>query len=203
MSLIKCKDCGKEISDTSKNCIHCGCPVEKMITCEECGKETVDTNKVCPNCGKSFDSGISIALKKTDLKKIDFSNKKVLFGGVGVIVAVTIIFILIIVFGGGKKVDLQEVYDAIGCSSLYCEVASDGSYLEIDTNPYNIDDFSSSTAIKYVEQANIELGFSEALYTRMGKTRALDGTLTDENDKVKVSWTYHPDNGFNVVYTLK
>jgi len=28
MALIKCNDCGKEISDKAPNCIHCGCPIE-------------------------------------------------------------------------------------------------------------------------------------------------------------------------------
>ena len=27
MALIKCKECGKEISDTANKCIHCGCPL--------------------------------------------------------------------------------------------------------------------------------------------------------------------------------
>ena len=27
MALIKCPDCGKEVSDKAKNCIHCGCPL--------------------------------------------------------------------------------------------------------------------------------------------------------------------------------
>lgn len=27
MALIKCKECGKEVSSTVKNCIHCGCPL--------------------------------------------------------------------------------------------------------------------------------------------------------------------------------
>lgn len=29
MALIKCPECGKNISDTCKNCIHCGCQSEK------------------------------------------------------------------------------------------------------------------------------------------------------------------------------
>lgn len=29
MPLIKCPDCGREISDKAKSCIHCGCPIEK------------------------------------------------------------------------------------------------------------------------------------------------------------------------------
>ena len=28
MALIKCEDCGKEISDKDKACIHCGCPIK-------------------------------------------------------------------------------------------------------------------------------------------------------------------------------
>ncbi len=27
MALIKCSECGKEISDKANNCIHCGCPI--------------------------------------------------------------------------------------------------------------------------------------------------------------------------------
>ena len=35
MALIKCKECGKEISDKATNCIHCGCPVNSIT------KETI------------------------------------------------------------------------------------------------------------------------------------------------------------------
>lgn len=36
MSLIKCPECGKEISDKSKQCVHCGYPLEehKNMICE-------------------------------------------------------------------------------------------------------------------------------------------------------------------------
>lgn len=27
MALIKCKECGKDVSSTLENCIHCGCPL--------------------------------------------------------------------------------------------------------------------------------------------------------------------------------
>lgn len=32
MSLIKCSECGKEISDKATACVHCGCPVSKSST---------------------------------------------------------------------------------------------------------------------------------------------------------------------------
>ena len=31
MALIKCRECGREISDTSDKCIHCGCPLNTNI----------------------------------------------------------------------------------------------------------------------------------------------------------------------------
>ena len=27
MAMIKCKECGNEISDKAKTCVHCGCPI--------------------------------------------------------------------------------------------------------------------------------------------------------------------------------
>lgn len=32
MALIKCPDCGKEVSDRAKACIHCGCPLDEIVT---------------------------------------------------------------------------------------------------------------------------------------------------------------------------
>ena len=51
MALIKCKECGKEISDKSKTCIYCGNPIAKIIHCKECGKEIEANDNRCPNCG--------------------------------------------------------------------------------------------------------------------------------------------------------
>lgn len=32
MALIKCPECGKEVSDKAKSCIHCDCPLEELRT---------------------------------------------------------------------------------------------------------------------------------------------------------------------------
>ncbi len=45
-----------------------------------------------------------------------------------------------------------------------------------------------------------ELGFSSAVAERMSKTRALDGTQTAEGNNCNVSWTYHPDDGLQMVF---
>ena len=44
-----------------------------------------------------------------------------------------------------------------------------------------------------------ELGFPGSMMDRIGNTRALDGTLTAETDFLSAYWTYHPDDGLNVV----
>lgn len=93
--------------------------------------------------------------------------------------------------------------------------AEDGSYLKLDTNPYDKDvddmdyvqlstfyDIQSDTleGIKYV---NKELGFSDAVWQKMMQTTSLMGRQSDENEKYRVSWSYHPDHGLEVMYEKK
>lgn len=81
-----------------------------------------------------------------------------------------------------------------------CEVASDGSYIKVDTNPSDIKDYYNADYSQTVKDINKALGFSDSLWEKMGQTRALDGTLTDENDDFTVSWSYHPNKGMSVIY---
>lgn len=50
MALIKCNECGKEISDKAKMCPHCGCEND-TIFCPECDKKLSSKANSCPNCG--------------------------------------------------------------------------------------------------------------------------------------------------------
>lgn len=51
MALIKCPECGKEISDKAASCPNCGAVVKKKF-CQHCG-ESIDSDcVVCPKCGK-------------------------------------------------------------------------------------------------------------------------------------------------------
>jgi hypothetical protein len=43
------------------------------------------------------------------------------------------------------------------------------------------------------------LGFTRATLDRMMTTRALDGTQTAESDHAVMWWTYHPDDGLQVI----
>lgn len=87
--------------------------------------------------------------------------------------------------------------------SYYITLASDNSYLEIDTNPLNLDDYSSSEAWELLKKVNKKLNLPESLNRKMSQTRAMDGRMTETYDDIVVSWTYHPDNGLEVLYEKK
>lgn len=53
MGLIKCPECGKEISDKSLYCLNCGCPVRK-------GEAPKKTYSTCPNCGNPMEQGSTV-----------------------------------------------------------------------------------------------------------------------------------------------
>ena len=75
--------------------------------------------------------------------------------------------------------------------------------MKVDTNPNDIDDYIDFDAYYAIEDINSKLGFSSALFSKMGETSAMDGRQSDSNDKYSVSWKYHPDNGMEVTYEVK
>ena len=48
MALIKCPECGKDVSDKAEVCIHCGYPLDKLAPIDEDEWEF----EYCPNCFK-------------------------------------------------------------------------------------------------------------------------------------------------------
>lgn len=77
------------------------------------------------------------------------------------------------------------------------EIGDDDSYLSVRATT----SYGNSTEV--VQKINAELGFGEAMWEKMLETRAIDGMQSEENGNFTVSWTYHPDNGLNVIYERK
>lgn len=137
MALIKCPECGKEISDRSKVCIHCGYPLQNennksivYIECPECGKEVSDTARVCSNCGydiKEHFDRIGREIKKQEnietkedsksfkLDKNEVENNQEPLRGTsskkllfGVCSVLAIFFIIIIVLVASKNIKAKK-----------------------------------------------------------------------------------------------
>lgn len=90
---------------------------------------------------------------------------------------------------------------------------SDGSWLAIDTDPYDGDysdpmaeilhEKKASDSLGGIQFMNEKCGFPDSVYKRMMSTSALMGQQSEENKKFRVSWTYHPDRGLEVLYEKK
>lgn len=180
------------------------------VFCSNCGKRLKEDEAFCSVCGiqretvPQAEKQLADSDNKNDANK---TSKKKIIPILVLVVVVVVIAILIcaILFGGNKKeADFQKVYDEY-CSSPWAKIGSDGSYLSIDTNPYDKDDgdyrylFVANDAI---EKINPILGFNDSVYEEMNNTTAMMGKQSANNadNTVTASWTYHPDNGLEVTY---
>lgn len=180
-----CKNCGKEIDDNAKFCMNCG----NSINEDNNNKENDKVNKILENLNN-------------DTKKKPSNKIFKLLIIVGFIVAIIIIVTLMIT---NKGVNLKKVYSKVleenSAYSKFINIASDNSYIEIDTNPNDSDDYYSAEAWELVKKMNQELGFPESLDNKMAHTRSMDGKQSDKVNDIEVTWTYHPDNGLEIQYT--
>lgn len=138
--------------------------------------------------------------------KPQMSKKKL---GIIAVAAVAVIAIALVIFIPSK---LERVKNE--CVHIAGRVSGSGDYFMLDTYPdayENMDEIMKSFllpdaqegALKAIRYANEELGFNGSLYSQMISTTALMGRQSAENDKYRVSWTYHPDYGLEVTYEKK
>ena len=106
----------------------------------------------------------------------------------------------------GSSVSFVTIYSECNCKSPWASYGS--TYLEIDTNPYDYDGDSSAAktyltaATTAIRSIHSKLSVPSYVYDDMLETRAMDGTQHYYGTKVNISWTYHPDQGLEVRYTL-
>lgn len=108
--------------------------------------------------------------------------------------------LVVVVKGGPNFSDLFDQH----CQSSWAKVGADGSYLQIDTNPYDYEDYYSSAADKGIQNVNEAIGLPDSLYNDMMNTSYDMGKQTEtfQDVGVVVTWTYHPDQGLEVTYKL-
>lgn len=107
-------------------------------------------------------------------------------------------------------IDFSQEFSEIQNES-WVSIGSDGKWIKFDTNPgdYDIDDYYYLATRYFTEatetiQESLELlGFSSAVYEKMLSTTSLQGVQDQENENYIVTWSYHPDNGLEVMFESK
>lgn len=108
MALIKCPECGSEISDKAKKCIYCEKVfveeeiVDESIKCSECGTILTETDVVCPNCGCPVENKINEDENKT--QQVEVASIKMAIKTKKIIIGVIIAIIVCAVSGVAYKI---------------------------------------------------------------------------------------------------
>lgn len=148
----------------------------------------------------------SIAEGQKEKKKLTKKKKIVLSAIIVAVVAIAAVIAIMFIPSKFDKVKSE-------CLHIAGTIGSGKGYFTIDTKPNSYDNMdptlraillpaAQENALEAIKHANNELGFGYA-YSQMLNTSALMGRQTEENDKYKVSWTYHPDEGLVVTYSKK
>ena len=109
MSLVKCPECGKEISDSAKMCPSCGYPIK---ICPECKKIVYKNADKCDNCGYPFNESHTKTEANENTNK---PNKFPTYMAISVISF--IVFVICWYYGishGVKNATAEYYYAAVG-----------------------------------------------------------------------------------------
>lgn len=92
------------------------------------------------------------------------------------------------------------VIETYPSTSSCFDFAEDGSFISVDTNPYDLDDYFVPNVFDAVEALNDNLGLPDYVWEEMLQTSAMDGRLSETANGITVTWKYHPDNGLEATY---
>ena len=212
MALIQCPECGKEISDTSNHCIHCG-----YIMSDNAKVDSKKTNKkmiviiVVLAFIVAF-IAISLLIKDVFIPASKYSEACQLLENQQFDEAIDIFTEL-----GNYKDSKGKIREAENekkiieklkikeklkkaseeCTSLGTTLSSDGLSLFIDS-----EDSEDVEALMDILTVLEELNIPDSVWDEMGTTTALMGKQTQVCGDFEISWTYHPDNGLDVLIKI-
>ena len=196
-----CSNCGAVIHSEALFCEKCGMKIEKAGFCRKCGAKLEKDMGLCPACGSLLDQGSeSRNLREKASTVLSGKNSKKYELGAMILIAATTVCVFLWI---NSRPSFQRAYeDAGGANNIgeWVTVSKDGKSMRIDTNPADEEGYYSSKATNAIRDINESLGLPDVLYDKMGETRAIDGRQTAAYKNISVSWTYHPDDGLEIIY---
>lgn len=114
MAMIPCPDCGQEISDKAKKCIHCGKvlieEVKPQKFCAECGKEIDIAAEECPFCGCPVEPEKPEIPAVAEITKSVKKNKKTIIIAAAIVAVILVVVLLANVAGSTLNEHEQLAY---------------------------------------------------------------------------------------------
>ena len=146
------------------------------------------------------------ATKKAQPPKV-FSKKSILIICAAVLVVVGALLFVFLRAPSFENVEenAMEIAGVISSGENYfCLDTFPASYAHMDESVVALlAPMTQKNVQEAIQYVNKELGFGKELYTQMLETTPQMGSQSVENNKYRVSWTYHPDNGLEVKYEKK
>lgn len=178
-----------------------------MAFCTNCGQES--ETSFCSNCGTKISTTASSSEQNQDSVLVSVSpvgqqqisvpvsaasQKKALY--IAIPIAIAAVVILLVVLAAPKN-PFPSALDACGISDgdSYIYIGDNGKTLLMDGEG-ETSVGAPTTDVWCVLQ---ELNVPESTVARMEKTSSLMGVVSDDWDGISAEWSYHPDNGFDVV----
>jgi hypothetical protein len=182
-----------------------------MAFCTNCGNQS-DTN-FCPHCGtnnnteKPLPGTNSSAIVSPDenVNSVPISeapgkkNNLQLILVIGMPAAVIVIVLAFLLFGPKTSPFPAALEACVIFDDEYIYVADDGNTLLMDGEGEETWGASSSDIWCVLDELNVP----DSVVAKMEGTNSLQGVVSDSWDGIEAEWTYHPDDGFDVVLTLE
>ena len=165
MSLIKCLECGKEISDKATYCVHCGCPIPTSAANSNVGKKKLS------HCTVSREEAITMLKNYKPNFLVRIFKSQGFSGFLRKFIGMTIVFVV-----GGRlgDVDMEVILPILGvCVVLlwlgslyplahfkgYCRrrhideaIRKDTGYMNVAINAFNA--LPTKKTLAYIKKLN-------------------------------------------------
>lgn len=163
MAMIKCPECGEEISDKAKKCVHCGevLKEDKIPTkiCSECEKEVQIDAGECPYCGCPLDNRSEQVGAITETTKIAQKSKKHMMKIIIPMVVVAVIATISFTIYNKKVITPRNTYNEA------VELLEHGEYEKADKM------FNSIKGYKDVDEIQGQLKYESYAYSAINNLK--------------------------------